>query len=752
MKKALHFALVLIGTLSFSVLFGQINHPGEPFNWSEKDLNNFSIHFNHLPAVDMDAIIAEDAVTDQYKETPYRFGIEHDVQVDFINQSIQESSSAQNIYRLGVHCPDAKSISFVFDRFDIPKGDQVFVYNSERTDFLGAFDHRNKNEIGGLAVGTLPYDEIIIEYIQNGNEIAELHINQIIHGYRSILNKWEDVDRGPFGSSGSCNINVNCPEGDAWQTEKKSVALIVSGGNAVCTGALVNNTAQDGTPYFLTANHCLGGNVNNWIFYFNHESSSCGGNSGPTTQSVSGSVIRANNEGSDFALLELNQTPPSGFNVQYAGWDRSDLENVTSAVGIHHPSGDVKKICFENNSPYHNTAAGAQVWWISQWEDGVTEGGSSGSPLFNQNHRIIGQLYGGLAACQGGGNNGQYDYYGRFGVSWDGGSASTRLRDWLDPIGLNPQVYDGWPIGAESFVLDGIVSPGNAEIGTICGDSFDPIVRIANQGTSNLTSATIFYTINGNEQSYSWTGNLEQYQFELIELPSVSLINGTNTLEVTLENPNDSEDENAINNSYSLEFIAYSGQVALYTLDLILDDYGSETTWEFNNDQGSSIYTGGPYDDDIDGTLVSEDICLTEGCYTFTIFDDFNDGICCNYGAGSYTLLNENNAELTTGGQFGGSASFEFCVETNNSIEDITELSFNVYPNPNNGLFAISWPRGSGQLKGQVIDNLGRTVKELSINAEDEFSTVNASELAPGVYFIRLFSEEYSANQRIIIR
>lgn len=116
MKKALHFALVLIGTLSFSVLFGQINHPGEPFNWSEKDLNNFSIHFNHLPAVDMDAIIAEDAVTDQYKETPYRFGIEHDVQVDFINQSIQESSSAQNIYRLGVHCPDAKSISFVFDR------------------------------------------------------------------------------------------------------------------------------------------------------------------------------------------------------------------------------------------------------------------------------------------------------------------------------------------------------------------------------------------------------------------------------------------------------------------------------------------------------------------------------------------------------------------------------------------------------------------------------------------------------------
>ena len=152
----------------------------------------------------------------------------------------------------------------------------------------------------------------------------------------------------------------------------------------------------------------------------------------------------ANNSGSDFALIELSANIPTAFNVYFSGWDNTDATNVTSAVGIHHPSGDVKKICFENNSPFHTTAAGAQVWYINQWEQGVTEGGSSGSPLFNQNGHIIGQLYGGAAACSGSTNNGLFDYYGRFGVSWDGANASSRLRDWLDPGNTGVTTVDGY--------------------------------------------------------------------------------------------------------------------------------------------------------------------------------------------------------------------------------------------------------------------------------------------------------------------
>ena len=80
------------------------------------------------------------------------------------------------------------------------------------------------------------------------------------------------------------------------------------------------------------------------------------------------------------ALIELSSTPPASWGVEYAGWDATGA-TPTSAVGIHHPSGDVKKICFEENSPYYDVTGGAQVWWIDQWELGVTEPGSSGSPF-----------------------------------------------------------------------------------------------------------------------------------------------------------------------------------------------------------------------------------------------------------------------------------------------------------------------------------------------------------------------------------
>ena len=130
-------------------------------------------------------------------------------------------------------------------------------------------------------LGLLDDDHVVVEYQEplavHGQ--GDVRITQIVHGYRSLFLHPQTLastaNMGPFGNSGACNINVNCPSGSAWQTEKKAVALITNGGFAVCTGALVNNTAEDGTPYFLTANHCLG-NPNSWVYYFNHESSTCG--------------------------------------------------------------------------------------------------------------------------------------------------------------------------------------------------------------------------------------------------------------------------------------------------------------------------------------------------------------------------------------------------------------------------------------------------------------------------------------------
>ena len=443
MKRLLTF---VAATWAITSLIAQVPQGGAPWQWGVANVE-FNVPVVSTSDLDLLALAAEDAVTDQYKEAPWRFGVERLADFGLANSGLWEHSKDRWIWRLGVHCPGATGIGLTLDTFDLPEGAALYVWDAERTRFLGSFTQANEKPWGTLPLGLLDADHIVIEY-QEPDAVhgqGEVHISQIVHGYRSLLlhpeNPNSPSSMGPFGNSGACNINVNCPAGDDWQVAKKSVALITNGGYAACTGALVNNTAQDGTPFFLTANHCLG-NPNSWVYYFNHESSSCSGSSAPTNQSISGGTLLVNSGSSDVALIELSATPPSSYDVEYAGWDASGSA-PSSAVGIHHPSGDVKKICFENNAPYTSTAGGAQVWWISQWELGVTEPGSSGSPLFDQNQRIIGQLYGGAAACNGNVNNGTYDFYGRMDVSW-GVGVSTHL----DPLNTGQTVLDSYPTNA----------------------------------------------------------------------------------------------------------------------------------------------------------------------------------------------------------------------------------------------------------------------------------------------------------------
>lgn len=749
------FLALALGTTGLNA-HSQISQGGKPLHWAEKDIARFSVSEQSFKALNMEEVNAYDLVADQYKETPYRFGIEIETDLDLLADAEWElMSDGTKVWRMAIACEEATSISFLFDQFNVPKGGKLFVYDWNRSEFLGAFDHRNNQEQQMLAIGLLNSDKIVLEYHQPSEleELADLHISQIVHGYRAILNKFENPERGPFGSSGACNINVNCPEGDPWQVESRSVALIVSGGFAQCTGALVNNTNNDGTPYFLTANHCLGGNVGAWVFYFNHQSVNCVGSSGPTNQSLSGAVVRANNSGSDFALLELNETPPAEFNVQYDGWDNSDDLTVSSAVSIHHPSGDVKKICFENDAPYHQSTGGAQVWWINQWEDGVTEGGSSGSPLFDQNHRIIGQLYGGAAACAGNNNNGQFDYFGRFGVSWNGASSLTRLRDWLDPSNSGVTYIDGYPDGAISYALDAaVIAPEGLDGSTICGAQTTPVIKIRNMGTDNLTSVSVSHVLNGNQGTFTWNGNLAQGEQENVSLPTLNLVDGINTLVVSLSNPNNGLDENLNNNSNSSSFNAFIEETVQYSLVLVLDDYGTETSWEIFNSDNDVIYSGGTYADGINGTEVITELCLVNGCYTLRVDDSFGDGMCCDYGDGSFTMLNQNSVELLSGGVFGGSIEEDFCIDPNNIFENEKPVQFSIFPNPSENVINLNWSNISGNtLLVSIYDMSGRLALSQQVN-NSGFTTLELGDLGKGVYQIRLDSENYSANRSVVIR
>jgi Trypsin-like peptidase domain len=463
-----------------------------------------------MPSVDKAQMLREDSL-ESSKGEPLRFGVPFDVNYSTRNSGLWETMpDGSRVWRLRIECPGAFSINMIYDHFWIPSGAELFLYNVDQSMVLGAFTEANNKPHEKFATGLLQGDVCIVEYREPADVTRPgiVSIERVVSAYRNLFNSAELKDAMDFGSSGSCNNNVNCPEGALWQSDNNSVALITTlGGFRLCSGALVNNVRQDLKPYLLTANHCLGGEAT-WVFIFNYESPTCANINGPTWMSVSGSTLRATHSASDFALLELSEAPPDSYNVYYAGWSAVNVAS-TSSVAIHHPSGDIKKISFDNQptqstSYLGNSAGDGSHWRIVQWDDGTTEPGSSGSPLFDQNHRIIGQLHGGFASCA----SLTSDWYGKVSRSWTGGgSAATRLRDWLDPDNTGTTVLDGRD-GLDLIVLH---APLQDTADTL--NAFTTVATIHTRGVLVGDSILLHYNVDSvwSLDTLAPTGNPNEY-------------------------------------------------------------------------------------------------------------------------------------------------------------------------------------------------------------------------------------------------
>ena len=422
--------LILTPVLFINLIFSQISQVGNPKSLSENLRSD--IHIVTMPEVNKDVLLQEDDV-EMSKEVPYRFGTPFDVNMNLENSGTWEGVEGGRVWRLFIHSANAYSINLLFSRYILPEDAKLFLYDENMETVLGAFTSENNKSHQTFSTSPTKGETTILEYFEPSHVdfSGEIEISRVVHAYRDIF---FSSDRG-FNDSGSCNNNVNCPDFIDWADEVRSVAMILtSGGSRICTGALVNNTRQDLTPYFLTANHCLGGE-SNWIFMFEYESEGCSNQDGPTYMTVQGSTLLDNASTSDFALLELDETPPDSYNIHYAGWSAEDVGPV-NPVAIHHPSGDIKKISFDYDTGISDGWNGndGSHWRVADWEDGTTEPGSSGSPLFDNNHRIVGQLHGGEASCSYNVN----DYYGKVSTSW-----SLGLRDYLDPDNTGLTVLDG---------------------------------------------------------------------------------------------------------------------------------------------------------------------------------------------------------------------------------------------------------------------------------------------------------------------
>ena len=384
------------------------------------------------------------------------------------------------LWQLKIHVPGAQQLGVVFSDIHISENDKLFIYEPDGKYFTGAFTNKNNRDHGFLSTQVLPGSELIIEYHSINdpyNNIPNFQVEELIYLFSDPQN-----DK----SSGPCNVNINCPEGELLQKQKRGVARILlrSGSNWFnCSGSLVNTIQENGAPYFLTADHC-GANASDadylvWQFYFNNEYPDCP-NTGnvPDNMVVTGSTVLAKASvqgGSDFKLLQLEEDVPETWNPYYNGWSRSSRA-ADYGTSIHHPSGDAKKVSTFVTEPTTATFSGglAGAFWRTIWAEtqsghGVTEGGSSGSPLFDQDGLIIGTLTGGGASCS---NPILPDFYGKFYNHWqsNGETESTSLQPWLDPENEDPLYLYGYdPNAKTNFVkVDIFPAPG----GTVTGQGY----------------------------------------------------------------------------------------------------------------------------------------------------------------------------------------------------------------------------------------------------------------------------------------
>ena len=469
--------LVILLTLPVG-MYAQLSTGEAPISFTLNEARECYTHNTRsiiMPELDMEKIHKDDAIAKERGLIP-RFGYRHKVSYDLNNSGVWfKLPNGDKMWQFEIICPNALSINILYDKFWLPDGGKFFVYSSDKKYHIGAFTSRNnkgiKSRPRGFATGLIPNNDIVLEYYQPSSvsDDAIISIDCIVHGYRNTY-----METDVIGSSWPCEVNINCDEGKDWQLEKRAVARIIANGNHFCTGALINNTSNDQKPYLLTANHCLDiwddstnvhyvfsadgiANLDYWIFNWNFESSGCESiNVVSDSVSTHGATVIANNSLGDFALLQLDESPRDcpRYIPYYLGWDRSG-NSGDPGVCIHHPHGAIKKISTVDAPPDSHIPTqygfNYRTDWIVNWKatvngHGVTEEGSSGSPLLNAEHRIIGQLHHGRSYCNSSYVSAGPDYFGAFDLSWSGHGASffrKRLDHWLDPINTGQQYLDG---------------------------------------------------------------------------------------------------------------------------------------------------------------------------------------------------------------------------------------------------------------------------------------------------------------------
>ncbi len=473
-----------------------------------------------MPSVDTEKLIREDKEMEG-EDVPYRFGYGFETSFS-LDQGKWEDAEGGRLWYLTIRSRGARSLNFIFDDFYLTKGAYLYIVNNSEDVVYGPVTSDNIHHKDNFLTDIIRDSLVTVYLFEPLDHIGEskLVIKKVVHGYQEyVIND----TYGDVGASESCNIPVE--QGfPVFEKEANAVALVLLGdGTSLCSGSLVMTTDYSFKPYLLTAFHCINtdgvinnytydksislseeSNVNNWLIKFGFREQS------NYAITFNGAYFRAGWYDSDFALVEMFENAKQFAQLTWLGWDRTG-STPSIGVGIHHPCGDYMKISVDNDASQsslwidNNFPSNVTYHWLEHWDSGITQGGSSGSPLLDQNKRVVGQVHGKIfenghsqntPPCQM-----NYTSYGKFNVSWTGnGNSNGRLCNWLDPNDTGQTTMNSF----KSFLIDGasvlcgtktysIVNlPAGASVTwSLAGMSMSSVTLSANTPSTNQCTLTV---------------------------------------------------------------------------------------------------------------------------------------------------------------------------------------------------------------------------------------------------------------------
>lgn len=630
------------------------------------------------------------------------------------------ATSIGKVWSLRISIPNALNIGLSFNQFNLSPSAEMYVFNDARTVLDSAIKKADFTNSAMVNISSITGSGIIIYIVEKNNFstfLSTISIPKLIAGYQDIS------EVGGIPSNPLARPSVNCDPLIQCQPDKiplaravaRMITQITPTQAGFCTGTLINNEANNGRAYFLTAFHCIDINKNkiieqseidllaSTVFQFRFWRTECNGSINSSGLEFCGATLKAASQNTDVALLELSNPPGIGDLVNYAGWNRQTVSpGDNNSLIIHHPRTQDMRITSTSSvkSWFWNSN-----FWSAHYYSGTVDIGSSGSALLSPAGLIVGQLRGGWSSC----NFTNFgDRYGKFDKSWSGAG----LQTWLSPT--------------QALQLTGLLNltdiaiNGPSTVGCTIPGNFSTL--------PNLLDVTYQWTVTAGIQINSGQGTSS------VNISSTSSSVTSGTLTLTLRSPSKGK----------TKFYIVTKQISFGVPSLSLTSTagacsGGYQTWNIVNNTPSY---GSNWNWTVGSLGTNSQI---------TIFNPTSPGTQVSVkGAGSVKLT---YTDLCGGAQQDGVTVYSSCPP-----------SFLVAPNPTTDNITVSTDAGLNNTaaakntavsliyKIKITDRLATVRKLFDYKVPVQSVSISTSGLEPGIYSVSIFDGTNWGTQKLIVQ